>query len=342
MTESLLFLILGLSLMTLAQVMSKGSKSPIISKNRGQILVDTSILIDGRFLAVAKTGFINFDILIPRSVVGELQILADGGDDEKRARARYGLDVISRLQEISSLNVSILADSNSAAEGVDNRLLSLAKKMNARILTADYNLNKVAKVEGIEVLNINELVQSVRADFLPGEKLMLEIASRGSEKKQGVGHLPDGTMVVVENAESLVGATIEVEFIRSLQTAAGKMMFARPIQHGKHQGATKGRAPVSGKKLAKKIVEKGEVVVEAPKSQPEVKSQISQTSSETSNGQNSRRSKNSSKKKSASRSSNASKESSSQENQVSVPSKSKKRRTQKSAEASLVALANKE
>ena len=172
---------------------------PLISKTKKQVLVDTSILIDGRFLAVARTGFINFDILIPRSVVGELQILADGGDDEKRVRARYGLDIISALQNEEKITVSILADGNSAAEGVDNRLISLAKKMNADILTADYNLNKVAKVEGIEVLNINELVQSVRADYLPGEKIMLEITQKGNEKKQGIGHLPDGTMVVVEN-----------------------------------------------------------------------------------------------------------------------------------------------
>ena len=201
----------------------------MISKTKKQVLVDTSILIDGRFLAVARTGFINFDILIPRSVVGELQILADGGDDEKRVRARYGLDIISALQSEEKVTVSILADGNSAAEGVDNRLISLAKKMNADILTADYNLNKVAKVEGIEVLNINELVQSVRAEYLPGEKIMLEITQKGNEKKQGIGHLPDGTMVVIENGEGLIGTISEVEFIRSLQTAAGKMMFARPV-----------------------------------------------------------------------------------------------------------------
>ena len=225
---------------------SKNDK-PLISKTKKQVLVDTSILIDGRFLAVARTGFINFDILIPRSVVGELQILADGGDDEKRVRARYGLDIISALQNEEKITVSILADGNSAAEGVDNRLISLAKKMNVNILTADYNLNKVAKVEGIEVLNINELVQSVRADYLPGEKIMLEITQKGNEKKQGIGHLPDGTMVVVENGEGLIGTISEVEFIRLLQTAAGKMMFARPagVKVSKVETQkSKGRAPV--------------------------------------------------------------------------------------------------
>ena len=285
-------------------------KTPLIRKANKRVLVDTSILIDGRFLAVAKTGFINFDILIPRSVVGELQILADGGDDEKRTRARYGLDIISALQGEKGVNVSILADGNSAKEGVDNRLLNLAKKMNAAILTADYNLNKVAKVEGIEVLNINELVQSVRADFLPGEKLMLEITGRGNEKKQGVGHLPDGTMVVVENAESLVGTTCEVEFIRSLQTAAGKMMFARPVvvKNQKAESAkSKGRAPVSTTSSSKNEIKKP--------------------------AENSKKSAQKPAKNSLKNQKNSPK------NQPKSP---KRRRTQKSAEASLVELANRE
>ncbi len=285
-------------------------KTPLIRKANKRVLVDTSILIDGRFLTVAKTGFINFDILIPRSVVGELQILADGGDDEKRTRARYGLDIISALQDEKGLNVSILADGNSAKEGVDNRLLNLAKKMNAAILTADYNLNKVAKVEGIEVLNINELVQSVRADFLPGEKLMLEITGRGNEKKQGIGHLPDGTMVVVENAESLVGTTCEVEFIRSLQTAAGKMMFARPVvvKNQKAESAkSKGRAPVSTASSSKN---------EGKKPAENSKKSARKTAKNSSKNQKS-----------------------SPKNQPKSP---KRRRTQKSAEASLVELANRE
>ena len=251
---------------------SKNDK-PLISKTKKQVLVDTSILIDGRFLAVARTGFINFDILIPRSVVGELQILADGGDDEKRVRARYGLDIISALQNEEKITVSILADGNSAAEGVDNRLISLAKKMNVNILTADYNLNKVAKVEGIEVLNINELVQSVRADYLPGEKIMLEITQKGNEKKQGIGHLPDGTMVVVENGEGLIGTISEVEFIRSLQTAAGKMMFARPagVKVSKVETQkSKGRAPVlknaTGEKKSKESSKKSKNIKQNSKS----------------------------------------------------------------------------
>lgn len=222
-------------------------------KNNKIVLIDTSILIDGRFLAVAKTGFINYSIRIPRSVIGELQLLADGGDDEKRTRARYGLDIAYGLQDLENLDVKLLQDSTTASEGVDNRLLQLAKEYNGAIMTADYNLNKVAKVEGIEVLNINELVQSVRGSYLPGEKLMIEIIGNGSEKKQGVGHLPDGTMVVVENGESLIGSTVEVEFIRTLQTAAGKMMFAK-LSGSKDKKVEKNK--VSGRKLPAKIVKK--------------------------------------------------------------------------------------
>ena len=299
-------------------VLSWKDSAPIFQKARKRVLVDTSILIDGRFLAVAKTGFVNFDILIPRSVVGELQILADGGDDEKRVRARYGLDIISALQNESKLNVSILADSNSAKEGVDNRLISLAKKLNAEILTADYNLNKVAKVEGLEVLNINELVQSVRADYLPGEKIMLEITVKGNEKKQGVGHLPDGTMVVVENAESLVGTTAEVEFIRLLQTAAGKMMFARiaGVKTSKVENAkSKGRAVKSSniERPAQNIQ------VEASKNENK-KSQSKKTTKNKNNTRKSIKSK-----------------------QKAVKSKMAiRRRTQQSMEADLVNLANRE
>lgn len=207
-----------------------------------ELLIDTSILIDGRFLAVAKTGFIAHKILIPRSVVGELQLLADGGDDDKRTRARYGLDIIAGLQHQKSLQVEILQDGATAREGVDNRLIKLAKERGAMICTADYNLNKVAKVEGIQVLNINELTQSVRANYLPGERLMLELTGRGNEKKQAVGHLPDGTMVVVENAERLIDTVAEIEFIRMLQTAAGKMMFAKIASENKSKTQTEQKA----------------------------------------------------------------------------------------------------
>ena len=200
-------------------------------KTKGRaLLVDTSVLMDGRITAVAKTGFIGDTLVIPRSVVGELQFLADHADSDKRARARYGLDVVTELQAMDEVEVELLQDGSKAREGVDERLLSLAKQHGAWLLTIDYNLNKVAAVEGIGVLNMNELAQSIRMAHLPGEHLTLALLQKGQDAHQAVGHLPDGTMVVVEQASSQLGHTCEVEIIRNLQTAAGKMIFAKLVK----------------------------------------------------------------------------------------------------------------
>ena len=221
-----------------------------MSRKQGRpILVDTSVLIDGRIISIAKSGFIGDTLVIPRSVVRELQFLADNADHEKRARARYGLDVVQELQALPEVSVEILADGGQATEGVDERLLTLAKKYGAAVCTIDYNLNKVAVVEGIVVLNVNELAQSLRMAYLPGERMRLELVQKGQDAHQGVGYLPDGTMVVVEHANKFVGQTVEIEFIRSLQTAAGKMMFARRVEPqqatvGKHVQKPIGKKPV--------------------------------------------------------------------------------------------------
>lgn len=191
------------------------------------IFVDTSVLIDGRIIAVAQSGFVSGTLSIPRSVIGEMQFLADNADAEKRSRARHGLDVVAELQRMPSVKVEIFQDGSRAEEGVDERLLKLAKKYNGVICTIDYNLNKVAIVEGITVLNVNDLAMSLRMAYLPGEKMLLELTAKGQDAHQAVGHLTDGTMVVVEHASGQIGQTIEIEFIRSLQTAAGKMMFAK-------------------------------------------------------------------------------------------------------------------
>jgi uncharacterized protein YacL len=199
-----------------------------LARRQGRpILVDTSVLIDGRIIAVAESGFIGDTLIIPRSVIGEMQFLADHADHEKRARARHGLDVVSTLQGMTQVKVEILQDGSKAEEGVDERLLTLAKKHNAAVCTIDYNLNKVAVVEGITVLNVNELAKSLRMAYLPGEKMLLELVQKGQDQHQAVGYLADGTMVVVEHAVKNIGKTAEIEFIRSLQTAAGKMMFAK-------------------------------------------------------------------------------------------------------------------
>ncbi len=189
--------------------------------------VDTSVLIDGRIVAIARTGFMTDTLMIPRSVVGELQLLADSADSDKRTRARHGLDVVTELQAIEDLDVQIYQDGSRAEEGVDERLLKLAKQHGATICTIDYNLNKVAQVEGIKVLNVNELARTLRMAYLPGETVMLALTTKGNDSSQAVGHLEDGTMVVVEQAKGKIGSVVEVEIIRSLQTAAGRMMFAR-------------------------------------------------------------------------------------------------------------------
>lgn len=233
MNNTLQILLIVTTLAILAEATYLVVKLPRQSLSRKQtrpILVDTSVLIDGRILAVAQSGFIGDTLVIPRSVVGELQFLADNADHEKRARARHGLDVVSELQTMPSVTVEILQDGSKAEEGVDERLLLLAKRHKAAICTIDYNLNKVAVVEGITVLNVNELAQSLRMAYLPGEKMLLELVQKGQDAHQAVGYLTDGTMVVVEHANKMIGQTVEIEFIRSLQTAAGKMMFARPVE----------------------------------------------------------------------------------------------------------------
>ena len=224
--------LLAVTLLILGEVsylLARLPKNSIKSKDRA-ILVDTSVLMDGRIVPVAQTGFIGGTLVIPRSVIGELQFLADHADADKRARARYGLDVVTELQAMERVNVELLQDGSHAREGVDDRLLKLAKQHGAVIMTLDYNLNKVAAVEGTEVLNLNELAQSIRMEHLPGEKITLELIQKGQDAHQGVGYLPDGTMVVVEQASAQIGQTLNVEIIRNLQTAAGRMIFAKKIE----------------------------------------------------------------------------------------------------------------
>ncbi len=194
------------------------------------IYVDTSVLIDGRIVDIAKTGFITAQLVIPRSVIGELQLLSDGADHDKRARARHGLDVARELRTMDTVEVHLLQDGSTAEEGVDERLLNLAKKHGGMICTIDYNLNKVAQVEGIRVLNINELAKSIRMEFLPGERQSLALIQKGQNAQQAVGYTADGTMVVVDGATKRIGTTVDVEIVRSIQTDAGRMLFAKLIE----------------------------------------------------------------------------------------------------------------
>lgn len=226
--DILLFAVTLVIMGEVTYLLAKLPKTTINAKDRA-ILVDTSVLMDGRITLLAASGFIGGTLVIPRSVVGELQFLADHADSEKRMRARRGLDIVSELQQMDAVAVELLQDGSKADEGVDERLLTLAKHHKAAICTLDYNLNKVAVVEGIQVLNINELAQALRMAHLPGEAMTIDLVQKGQEAHQGVGYLLDGTMVVVEHANKLIGQSVRVEVVRSLQTNAGKMMFARPL-----------------------------------------------------------------------------------------------------------------
>lgn len=208
------------------------SRKHVPTKNtRRKVFIDTSTLMDGRILSVAKAGFLGDELLIPRSVIREMQLLADGSDSEKRARARFGLDVANELERVELATVEIYQDGGERVK-VDERLLELAKENHGIILTNDYNLAKVAATEKIDAININDLAQGLRSEYLPGDKLSVQIVSTGANPHQGVAYLPDGTMVVVDNAEKFAGnkQKVEIEFVRYLQTAAGKMMFAKLVE----------------------------------------------------------------------------------------------------------------
>ena len=191
-----------------------------------KIYVDTSALIDGRILNIARTGFIDGDLIILKSVLRELQLLADGKDNEKRNRARAGLDNVAELERVLEVNTEIVDDGDDIKK-VDEQLLKYAKENKGAILTIDYNLIKVAEAEKTIALNVNDLALAVRTEFLPGERINLRITEKGSGRGQGVGHLADGTMVVVDKASGKIGQEITVEFMRFHETSSGKMIFAK-------------------------------------------------------------------------------------------------------------------
>ncbi len=194
--------------------------------NRRKIYVDTSALIDGRILNIARSGFVDGDFIVLKSVLRELQLLADGKDTEKRNRARAGLETVSELERVININVDIVDDGDGYKK-VDEELLKYAKENKGAILTLDYNLIKVAEAEKIETLNINDLALAVRTEFLPGEKANILITDKGSGHGQGVGHLNNGMMVVVDNAANKIGKEITVEFNKIHETSAGRIIFAK-------------------------------------------------------------------------------------------------------------------
>ena len=190
-------------------------------------ILDTSVIIDGRVADVCETGFVDGILLIPQFVLRELQQVADSADSLKRNRGRRGLDILQRIQKMAGIEVQILEKDFPQIREVDLKLIELAKELEAKIVTNDFNLNKVAQLQDVPVLNINELANSLKPIVLPGEIMKVFILKEGKEYNQGVAYLDDGTMVVVDNARKMIGKTIDTSVTSVLQTTAGKMIFGR-------------------------------------------------------------------------------------------------------------------
>ena len=210
----------------LASTKEKGNKKE--ARNIPPKVLDTSVIIDGRIADICKTGFIEGKLVIPEFVLDELRHIADSSDDLKRVRGRRGLDILNIIKEELQIEVEITkSDFNDIAE-VDMKLLKLAKVLNGKVVTNDYNLNKVAQVQGVEVLNINELANAVKPVAIPGEEMVVQVVKEGKEHSQGIAYLDDGTMIVVDGGRRHMGETIRVLVTSVLQTPAGRMIFGKP------------------------------------------------------------------------------------------------------------------
>ncbi|MBN1230648.1 MAG: PIN domain nuclease [Anaerolineales bacterium] len=193
------------------------------------ILLDTSVIIDGRIADIARTGFVPGTLLIPRFVLNELQYIADSGDNLRRQRGRRGLEVLAQLQKDPAIPVRISDIDVEGSNAVDDKLIILARQLRVPVLTNDYNMNRVAELQGVVILNINELANAVKTVYLPGEPLNVRVIQEGRESGQGVGYLDDGTMVVVQDGSDYLGIEVDTIVTKVLQTAAGRMIFARPV-----------------------------------------------------------------------------------------------------------------
>jgi uncharacterized protein YacL len=205
------------------------------------LLIDTSVLIDGRIEPLAQTGFLVSPLVVPQFVIDEMQTLADSRDRLKRSRGRRGLEILSRLQGLPELDLTI-ESSPSSGIAVDEQLLQLAREQNMRILTTDLNLNKVGQIRGVTVLNMNDLAASIRTQAIPGQTMGIEIVRAGENPGQGVGYMPDGTMVVIEDAEHLAGNEVQFVVTNVLQTSAGRMVFGKMLDDYEHEDGREGRA----------------------------------------------------------------------------------------------------
>jgi uncharacterized protein YacL len=205
-----------------------GEKQP----KKSYKILDTSVIIDGRIADIAETGFVDGIIMIPQFVLRELQLVADSADSLKRNRGRRGLDILQRLQKMAVLDLQFVEDDFPTIREVDLKLIELAKAYEGKIVTNDFNLNKVAQLQGVAVLNINELANSLKPIVLPGEIMKVFILKEGKEYNQGVAYLDDGTMVVVDNARKMISKTVDISVTSVLQTTAGKMIFGKFDERG--------------------------------------------------------------------------------------------------------------
>ncbi|MFQ5696040.1 MAG: PIN/TRAM domain-containing protein [Terriglobia bacterium] len=198
-------------------------------------VLDTSVIIDGRVADICEAGFLDGVLLLPQFVLRELQLVADSGDSLKRNRGRRGLDILQRMRKMANLETQVIEDDFPQLREVDQKLIEVGKRYQAMIVTNDFNLNKLAQLQGIEVLNINELANALKQIVLPGETMRIFVLKEGKEHNQGVGYLDDGTMVVVENARRLINRTVDITVTSVLQTTAGKMIFGR-YEGGRSEG----------------------------------------------------------------------------------------------------------
>lgn len=192
-----------------------------------QKLLDTSVIIDGRIADICETGFLEGTFIVPQFILQELQYIADSPDSLKRARGRRGLDILHRVQKMTGITVKIVEEDFPKIKEVDAKLVALAKALNAKVITNDFNLNKVAELQGVSVLNINELANAIKPVVMPGEAIKVFIIKEGKEHNQGVAYLDDGTMVVVDNGRKLIGKNADVTVTSVLQTTAGRMIFTK-------------------------------------------------------------------------------------------------------------------
>jgi uncharacterized protein YacL len=205
----------------------------LFAKQR-KLILDSCALIDGRIVEIVRAGFVADELVIPQFVLNELQLLADGNDSHKRERARYGLDIAHELQDSAPMRVTIDRTVLPNIPTTDDKLVALARQLHAQLYTTDYNLSKVAAVEGVQILNVNELAQALRPITLPGETLTIKVIQKGSNRDQGVGYLDDGTMIVIEGGARYVGREMPVTVTRMHQTVAGKMVFGQVRESRSH------------------------------------------------------------------------------------------------------------